>query len=188
MTSPRFDPSHNVAFDLERGQIVLRGSPERVLVPADALLALCEGAGPEALVDFGRRVGTDAGRRIAERLQHTASASIEAVVEHLGGELALLGFGSLALERWGRALVFSITGSPFGAGGDAVLGAILEGALQRGFGRDTGVVRLERDAARARFLVTSPSGADRVRELLDGGTSWGDVLTQLDRTATRGAA
>lgn len=181
MATP-FDPSQSVAFDLNRGQIAVKGSGERLLVPADALLSLCLSVGSEELSDFGRRLGTEAGRRVAERLGEIEAATVETIVDHLGGDLALLGLGSLELERWGKALVFVIEDSPFGAQGDPVLAAVLSGALQRAFGRNAGVIRIDRDDQRARFLVTSPGGAERVRAWLSEGTTWGDALTRLDRT------
>lgn len=183
MATTRFDPSYSVEFDLGRGQIAVRGSSERVLIPADALAALCEGCEAEVRRDFARRVGTEAGRRAAERLGDPARAEIESVVEQLGGDLALMGFGSLALERWGRALVLSVSGSPFGAGGDELLAGVLEGALQRAFGRDVGAVRLVREDVRVRFLITSRAGSDRVRDWLSSGTPWSEALTRLDRGA-----
>jgi hypothetical protein len=176
-----FNPSHSVEFNLDRGQIALRDAGERLLVPADALLALCRHAGPEALRDFGQRLGTEAGRRTAERLGDVSTASVETVVNQLGGDLALLGVGSLELERWGKALIFAISYSPFGAGGDDLVAAILQGAIQRAFGRDTGVVRLERNDRRARFLITSQAGAARVQRWLDAGSSFGEALARLDR-------
>lgn len=188
MTLPPFEPVQSVLFDLGRGRIALRDSGERVLVSPDALLALCANAGDEALLDFGRRLGTEAGRRCAERLGEAASVSLEALVEHLGGDLALMGMGTLALERWGQALVFVITDSPFGAAGDRLLAAVVEGALLRAFGRNTGVVRLERNDNRSRFFVTSPQGAERVRSRLASGTGWGDILVQLDLESSGGAS
>ncbi|HWA73148.1 MAG TPA: hypothetical protein VG937_12455 [Polyangiaceae bacterium] len=181
MATPRFDPSYSVEFDLGRGQIAVRGSSERVLIPADALAALCEGCDPEVRRDFARRVGTEAGRRAAERLGDPSRAEIETVVEQLGGDLALMGLGSLGLERWGRALVLSVSGSPFGAAGDELLAGVLEGALQRAFGRDVGAVRLVRDDARTRFLISSRAGSERVRDWLNSGTPWSEALTRLDR-------
>lgn len=181
-----FDPSRSVAFDLNRGQITLKGGAERVLVPSDALLALCTGSGREESTDFGRRLGTEAGRRAAERLGDIRSATPEEVVEHLGAELALAGLGSLSLEQWGRSLVFMVTGSPFGAAGDELLASVLQGALQRAFARDADVVRLERDDRRARFLITNHSGAEQVRGWISQGTAWGEALARLD--SGRGAS
>ncbi|MFZ5890895.1 MAG: hypothetical protein ACOY0T_07585 [Myxococcota bacterium] len=179
MATLPFDPTAAVRFDLARGQIAVPDSGERVLIPADALLTLCDAADGEARKDFARRLGTEVGRRAAERLGSVDGASAESVVEHLGGDLALMGLGSLELERWGKALVLAFTGSPFGARGDELLASTLEGAIQRAFGRDVGVAKLSRDDARARFIVTSRAGAERVKNSIDAGRPWGEVLTEL---------
>ncbi len=178
MGTPRFDPTHSLEFNLDRGSVKLSGSLERVLLPADALAALVRGADSETKRDFARRLGTEAGRRVAERLD--ASASSEAVVEHLGGEIALMGLGSIALERWGRALVVAIQGSPLRGEGDEILAGLIEGALQRGFGRAATVVPLVRDDSLVRLLVASNSTGERVRGWLGSGVSWGDALARLN--------
>jgi hypothetical protein len=177
----RFNPSGSVSFDLVRGRVDLGG--EHVLVPADALVDLCRNAGDDAVVDFGRRLGTAAGRRVGDRLGDGNQASLEDVLEHLGGELALLGLGSLGLERWGRALVLTVDGGPFGQQLDRLLGAVLEGALQRTFGRDCHAVKLVRDDRQVRFLITSAASASKVSEWLGSGLSYGDALTRLQKQA-----
>jgi len=177
MGTPRFDPTHSLEFNLDRGSVKLSGSPERVLLPADAIAALLRGADAETRRDFARRLGTEAGRRVAERIDGTAG--IEAVAEHLGGEIALMGLGSLGFERWGGALVATVHGSPFRAEGDEVLAGVLEGALQRGFGRNAAVVPIQRDDTLVRLLVVSASGAERVRGWLGAGLAFSDVLARL---------
>jgi hypothetical protein len=179
MSEP-FNPTHAVRFELGRGTVSVNGSegPEpRVLVPADALRNLCTSAGPEAMKDFGRRLGTEIGRRVATRLGK--GGSVAAIVEHLGGDLALAGLGSLGAEVWGQALVFTVTGSPLGKDGDSLLGAILEGAIQRALARDAAVVPIDRTDERARLVVVSPATASRVRQWLAEGVSWGDTLSRL---------
>jgi hypothetical protein len=174
----RFNPSGSVSFDLVRGRVDCGG--EHVLVPADALVDLCRAAGDDALSDFGRRLGTAIGRRIADRLGDSVSgATLEDILDHLGGELAVLGLGSLGLERWGRALVLTIDGGPFGPQLDRLLGAVLEGALQRAFGRDCHAVKLIRDDRQVRFLITNAASASKVNEWLGSGLSYGDALTRL---------
>jgi hypothetical protein len=177
----RYNPSGSVSFDLVRGRVDCGG--DHVLVPADALVDLCRSAGDEAVSDFGRRLGTAAGRRVADRLGDTSSATLEEVLEHLGGELALLGLGSLGLERWGRALVLTVEGGPFGQQLDPLLGAVLEGALQRAFGRDVRAAKLGREDRQVRFLVASSASAGKVSEWLGSGLSYGDVLTRLQQSA-----
>jgi hypothetical protein len=178
----RFNPSGSVSFDLVRGRVDCGG--DHVLVAADALVDLCRAAGDEAVSDFGRRLGTAIGRRVAERLgDGTSSASLEDVLDHLGGELALAGLGSLGLERWGRALVLTLDGGPFGQQLDRLLGAVLEGALQRAFGRDCRATKLMRDDRQVRFLIASPASAGKVSEWLGSGLSYGDALTRLQNSA-----
>ena len=183
--SPHFDPSYALEFDFGRGQIRMANAGERVVVPCDALLALCQGASDDAVRDFGRRIGTEAGRVMNDRLGEAWQASLETVVEHLGGELALMGLGSLGLERWGQALVLSFTHSPLGAAGDLLLASVLEGAMQRSFGRDVVAIKLVRDADHVRFLVAGRDGAGKATDWLKQGVAWGDVLSRL---ATRGVS
>ncbi len=180
----RFNPSGYVSFDLVRGRVDLSG--DHVLVAAEALINLCLAAGDEAARDFGRSLGTAMGRRVAERLgDGVASASLEEVLDHLGGELALSGFGSLGLERWGKALVLTVDGGPFGQRLDPLLSAVLEGALQRAFGRDCRAAKLTRDDQKVRFLIASPLGASKVTEWLSGGESYGGALARLNERGGR---
>ena len=184
-----FDPSKAVTFDLSHGLVHLEGAPSRLLVPAEAPRALADAAGPEAAAAFGRAMGEAMGRRAASRLGAGAGvdeAPVEAVVEHLGGELALAGLGSLGLERWGRALVLVVDQSPLGAAGDGLLGAALAAALEAAAGREVRTLLLGRDAVRARFLVGGSAGVARVEAWLEDGVPWGEALVRLH--APRGDA
>jgi hypothetical protein len=184
MIESRFDPSQAVRFHLERGVVERSGSLRELLVPADALLELCRGAGSDALTDFGRRLGTDVGRRVAEQLgNELAQASPEAVVDHLGGELALLGLGALQLERWGRALVLTFTEPPAGREGSSLVAAAVEGALQRATSRDVRALVLGRDDDRLRLILVSPEAAGRVEQWLEAGTGFGEVVARLNGAA-----
>ena len=188
MQGPRFDPTKAVTFDLEHGLIHLDGGPSRVVVPAEALLALCSAAGRHAAVAFGRAIGEAMGRRVAKRLGEVASdgtargASVETVVDHLGGELSLGGLGSLGLERWGRAMVLVVDHSPLGRAGDMLLEAVLEGAVASATARPARAVLLGREEVRARFLVTGATAVAKVRAWIDSGTSWAEVIARLHGT------
>jgi hypothetical protein len=177
MAEPGFDPSQSVKFDVARGAVELDGGA-CLLVPPAALIALCRGAGDEAKRDFGRSLGTELGRHVAQRVR-AAEASVESLLEHLGGSLALVGLGSLGVERWGRALVLTVRGSPLGRDGDVLIAAVLEGALQRTLARDTAIVPLAREDDQVRLLVASPGAAPKVRAWLADGVAWGDVLARL---------
>ncbi|HVU03107.1 MAG TPA: hypothetical protein VHE30_15205 [Polyangiaceae bacterium] len=173
-----FNPTHAVRFDVGRGRVSVDGAEARVLVPSDALGHLCSSASPEGVKDFGRRIGTEIGRRVAARLD--GAASLGEVVEHLGGDLALVGLGSLGVEVWGRALVFTVTDSPLGKDGDRLLAAVLEGALQRALSRDSAVLPLERTDGKVRLVVVNPKTAPRVSEWISSGVAWGEALTRLN--------
>lgn len=190
MPEPRFDPSKAVTFDLGSGLVHVEGAPSMVLVPGAALAELCAAAGPEAAAAFGRAIGEPMGRRLAGRFAETAAtegdgagavgaASLEAVVDHLGGEIAISGLGALELERWGHALVLVIDHSPLGAGGDALIEAVLAGALEAATGQRVRTLALARDGVRARFLVAGSAAVEKARAWIGQGMSWGEALAKL---------
>src|SRR5688572_30225756 len=114
-----FDMSGALRFDLARGRVTVAGIAARVVLPVEALSLLCRELSETQLASFGHGVGNEVGRRVAERLAPSMlSVSTEQMVDHLGGELALMGLGSLAAEFWGRALVLCVVDSPlvFGDG------------------------------------------------------------------------
>jgi hypothetical protein len=182
-----FDPAGAVTFDLGRGRVGLEGDGASLLVPAAALSALAAAAGPDAAAAFGAATGRAMGLRVATRLGGAGdlgpvavrSTSLDVVVGEIGGELAIAGLGSLELERWGRALVLCVDGSPLGGDGDALLEAALAAALEAASGREARVVRLERQGARARLLVTGAGAAPRVRAWLAEGVAWADAIARL---------
>ena len=188
MPEARFDPSKAITFDLASGLVHLEGAPSRLLVPADALAALCGAAGGEATSAFGRSLGAPMGRRVARRFEGEGEsssgegvrqASVEAIVDHLGGEIALAGLGALSLERWGHALVIVVDSSPLEGAGDRLIEAVIEGALEAATGRAVRSLLIARDGARARFLVAGSAGVEKAKALLAQGVSWGEALTRL---------
>lgn len=182
MDQPAFNPSASVKFDLDRGVVSLDGQDTRVLVPSALLVQLCKSAGASARRDFGKQLGRDTAGRVARRLGDALlGASLESLLDHLGGDLALLGLGSLGLERWGRALVFTITGSPLGAEGEDLLSSVLEGAMDRLYGRETELVSLGREGERLRLVALSPIVAERVRQWLASELKWGEIVTRLQQ-------
>jgi hypothetical protein len=191
MANPPFDASKAVTFDLARGQIQKEEEP-RVLVSANAVLALCQAAGTDATAAFARTAGDSIGDAIARRFDRAGAnakgASIEAIVEHLSGELAIAGFGALSIERWGRALVLVIDRALGGSEGDRLLAPLLASAVSKAAKVEARCVRLSRDGDRARFLVTGPKGAEKVRDWLLAGLSWGEALVRLHPAAKAGDA
>lgn len=179
-----FDPTHSLKFDLGRGRVSVDNSSVRLVLPVDALIKLCASAGDDAVHDFGLSIGTEIGRRVASRLPAIQLASIEDVVEHLGGEMALMGLGSLSVERWGRALVFVVTGDPFGTTGEVLMASLLQGAIQRALSRDVLPLLLNRDGERVRFLATNRESASKIQAWMANGAKWSEALAQLQTQAS----
>jgi hypothetical protein len=179
MNAPSFDPVNSFRFDLGQGQIEASDKTTRVLLPAEALGQLLAGLTGEAVGDFGHLIGGDMGRRISERLQDAGRAPAPALLEHLGGEIALAGLGNAKLERWGQALVIAIVGVPFADRGEVLLSGILEGALARALSRQVSAVALGREGNVLRFALLGTAGAERVRVAISGGASFAQALAKL---------
>jgi hypothetical protein len=174
-----FDPTRAVRFDLPQGSVHAGGDGERVLlVPSGAIDDIALSAPPEAVEALGRALGAAIGRRAAARLGDggVAQASIEAFVTQLAGEAALTGVGVVSLERWGRALVIVVEGSPLTG---TLLGPMIAAAVEAASGRGVATTLLSRDEHVARLFVGSASGAARVRDAIASGVAWADALARL---------
>jgi hypothetical protein len=172
-----FDSTNAVRFELRRGAVFASKGDERLLlVPAGALAELVRSAQPEAAAALGRALGTAIGRRAIARIEQPTTASVEQFVTQLAGECALGGVGSLTIERWGRAMVLLLEGSPLD---ERLLSPLLSAALEAATGRPSPTLLLGRDGEVVRVLVASEAAVERARDWLAGGTAWGDVLTKL---------
>ena len=191
MSLPSFDPTKAVTFDLARGLVRLDDDSARLLVPATALLALVKTSGPAGTEAFARALGEPLGERVARRLSGSEAlraSSPDVVLDHLGGELALVGLGTLSIERWGRALLLMVDRSPIVEDGDAsLLTLVLEAALHQATSRVVRCVLLSK-GAQARFLVVGDGAAHQARAWLDSGMSWGEVLARLHAPSAGGVA
>jgi hypothetical protein len=177
MAAPSFDATHAIQFDLGRGNVRSRAEQESILlVPASALAELIKTAPVEAAQALGQALGAAIGRRARTGLHDVAEASIEAVVAQLAGEAALAGIGAVSIERWGRAVVVLVEGSPLAS---SVLAPLVVSALQTLFGRGVWCALLSGEEQPARILIASERGAERVRDWIVSGVPWGAALTRL---------
>jgi hypothetical protein len=183
-----FDMSGALKFDLARGRVSLNQENERnsaqIVLPAAALSGLWRSLSVAQLKDFGHTTGAVLGARAATRLgPGLHSLEPRDVVEHLGGELALSGLGSLTLESWGQALVFAVVGCPLSDDPDTDgvwLAALLEGALVRLFSRELEVVPLKATGSTVRLVLCNRSAGAQVRGWLASGSSFGDIIERLN--------
>jgi hypothetical protein len=184
MAGPAFDPSGAVRFDVKSGAASDARGARLVLVPASALEAL-ERTTPGALAHLGSEVGRACGARVAARFggdSGVRAATLEVVVSHLAGELAIAGLGAVHVERWGRALVIVVSNP--GMNSDGFLGAALSGALAAASGREVAIAPLGREGTTARYFVGAQQTVAKARSMASQGKSWSDVLVALQKVAT----
>jgi hypothetical protein len=184
MDTSSFDPTRAVVFDLNRGQVALSGGGSVLLVPTQAITELCGELEPASVRQLGVSFGKQAGARVRARLGASAVPSLEVIVDQLGGELALAGLGSLAIERWGQALVVRIENCPLGPQGQELMSAYIESALYAVVAREVIALGLERKSQSFRLLLCGKAASVRVKGFLSSGGSWGDALVALHQTAT----
>ncbi len=182
-------------FDLTRGRITNADGDGFMLIPLTVLNELCRELSQDSLTSFGYALGTEIGRRMApagESGGEAAVPSLHEVVAQLGSELAVAGVGSLGVELWGNALVFTLRNPGLSLGGseavdraDPLLGALLAGILMRAFSRDANVVPLGRTNDVARFVVCNPQSSDHIETWVQSHLSPAEVLGRLnDQGAT----
>jgi hypothetical protein len=182
MAAPSFDPRHAVRFDLPQGAVHAGADGDRVLlVPAGAMEDLVLSAPPEAVEALGRALGAAIGRRAAARMGDANAAPIEAFVTQLAGEAAISGVGALSLERWGRALLIVVEGSPLTG---TLLAPLVAAAIEAASGRSVACALLSRDERVARIFVGGERGVGRVREWIASGLAWGEALSKLQGGAS----
>ncbi|CAN5571966.1 hypothetical protein BH09MYX1_BH09MYX1_29520 [soil metagenome] len=178
------DLSHAVTFHLPTGTVLTADDAHAAVVPTSALAELVRSSPTEARSRFGQSVGEGMGKRIAKRVGGAAAlmgGDIELVTTHLAAEIALAGLGTLAIERWGRALVFHWSGVAVEL--SEVLNGILEGALASTSGRNVACILLSANGG-MRILATNEDAAGRVRGWMDDGVPWAEALTRLQGGAS----
>lgn len=174
-----------LSFDLAEGLVRL-DDETRLVVPVAALVALFRTASPAGRRAFGRAMGESIGHVAGNRLASQAEmphalvdASPELALSELSAAWALAGLGALGMERWGKALLLVIEGSPLGEEGDELCETMLESALVTSTDKPARVAWIERKGALARFFVGSQAATERVQRELERGTSWAEALRML---------
>jgi hypothetical protein len=189
--APSFDPARSVTFDLEHGHVELADGEAQVLVPADALSALL--AGESSARGLGRAIGVAAMERVGMRVagareggtqpglvrDQIRTASLETIVEMLGGELATVGVGNLRVERWGKALLFVLDPYVLDERADELLCGVFEGALAGVTDRECAALVVDRSGQQVRVLVANDVAILRARKLRDGGAFFTAIASKL---------
>jgi hypothetical protein len=179
----------HVTFDLATGQ-VRSGADERlVLVPPAALDDLASSVSLEAATRFARAIGVAIGKRVARKLgfiDGVLGASLEAFVSELALEVALSGWGSLSIERWGRAMIVAVEHTP--VADHRLIAVLVEGAIETASGKAAhGVSLRSLGGGVARILVASEKTAERARGWIAEGVSGQEVISRLQTPGADGS-
>jgi hypothetical protein len=176
MAGPAFDANGAVRFDLKSGAASDARGARLVVVPAAAFEAL----DAASLEKLGGGIGKACGARVAARLGGDAgvrAASLEAVVSHLAGELAIAGLGALHLERWGRAMV-AVVNNP-GVADEGFLAAAVGAAMAAASGRELAAASLGKEGTTLRLFLGSAATVDKVRGSVEQGVAYAEILAGL---------
>lgn len=171
-----FDPRRAVRFDLPTGSASDARGARLLLVPSSALEALPI----TALAGIGGEIGRACGARAAASFgggEGVREASLEAVVSHLAGELAVSGAFVLHLERWGRAMV-AVVKNP-SVDKTEFVAAVLRGALVAATGKEVAAAFLGASDGQSRYFLGSVATAARVAELAQSGKNHATILAEL---------
>ena len=188
----RVDLTSSVRFDLPRGAVHTtglglagQGEERAVLIPVAALAEALASAPRDTREHVARAIGGSIGRRAASRfggIEGVRVADVESVVESLGAEIALAGFGALSLERWGKALVILLEVPP--AFDSSFFASLLEAAVGAATAWSTraslACLHLSNDGG-SRFLIARGSSAEQVRMWVSSGVPWAEALRRLQR-------
>lgn len=179
MPGPAFDPKGAVRFDMTNGAASDARGTKFVLVPTSALEAL-DRTTPGALAHIGAEVGRACGARIVAKLggeSEVRAATLDVVVTHLAGELAIAGLGSVTLEKWGKALVVVLTNPTVNS--DGFCAAALAGAVSMAVGREVFMVPIGREGNVVRYYIGTQQTMIRCRSLVSSGKTWMEIIQQL---------
>lgn len=182
MDAPRFDPTGFFDFDLSNGAVRARGGT-RVLMLSDTVVApLVSSAVASGDLTALRRLGRHVGEEIRASVGGSAEGQPpDVVLGNAASILALFGWGQLAVERWGDALVARVGALPEIDESQLALAALLGGLFTALAQTDVACVPLMRadGGDRGAFILVDPSVAETVWGWAQAGHDIASIVQQL---------
>lgn len=176
MAQPNFDPGGFYEFDLSRGAVRAKGG-ERVFVMSNevvsaVLQALTKQNDLATLQKLGASLAAHASTALAGRV---ADGTPEEVIGHASAVLGLYGWGKLAAERWGDALVVTLAGMSDIDPKHTASAALLTGLLSKLSGTALECVPVGKE----KLIVVHPSIAKDVAAWVNSGSDVAGVASRL---------
>lgn len=182
MNKPVFDAGSFVEINLSEGAVVSREDDRLALISTDILKALPPS---EPLHRAAAQWGKRHGARLDMHLRNESAsdaAGLEALSEHLGGTLAVLGMGRIRLEIRQDALLLRASqggGESEDTGAWSLLAGFLSGYLSGLSGHPFDVIDLGEDSSERLFFAVNPEAAEAARAALQAGETPMDVVDGL---------
>ena len=180
MDDTPFDPTSAVTFELESGRVFVKDETRHALVPLLELRRLCDSAGKVATQGFARMIG----KAMAQRMLHSMSkdsakpsdVSIEEFVSHVGGQFALVGFGTITVETWGSALMLIVQHNELSVD---FVAALLSASIEQLLNEPVECVAVQHQQQTSRLLVTSDASREQVATWYRQGIPWHEMIARL---------
>lgn len=176
MTDSAFDPGGFYEFDLGRGTVRTQAGGRVVVLSDNVLAPLVSAAASQGDLTAVRRLGKQLGEQIvANAGGDVEGAPADQVLGHAAAVLGLFGWGRLGLERWGDALVATLSDMPVLDDAQLGIAALLGGVFTSLGGREVACVPIEN----AKFLLVDPGIADRVWSWAQDGMRIAGIVDRL---------
>jgi hypothetical protein len=176
MTDTAFDPGGFYEFDLGRGTVRTQAGSRVVVLSDNVLAPLVSAAATQGDLTAVRRLGKQLGEQILGNVGGDVTVAPPArVLGHAAAVLGLFGWGRLGLERWGDALVATLTDMPVLDDAQLGVAALLGGIFTSLGGREVACVPV----SGAKFLLVDPGIADHVWNWAQEGSSIAGIVDRL---------
>lgn len=179
MDSQYFDAAGFLSFNLADGEVRGASSEQLALIPYEMLASLEPG---DALVNAARGWGEQHGSRLARAIEDGGRPSgVEALAEHLGGTLAVLGMGKCRVEIRGAALLFrmSATSSATAAGQRSLVSGFIGGYLSAVADQQFEVIGLGENRGDDLYWAGNPDAVEQIARQIEGGSEPLEAITAL---------
>lgn len=182
MQGMSFDPAGFYQFNVAGGAVHTKGGQRMVLLSDDVLSTLVSAAVERGDVRAVRRLGRHMGDVVAENMGGgLGGAALEEAAAHISAVMGVFGWGSLALERWGHALVCRVHDMPSLDTDNLGMAALLGGLFSRVLDKD--VVCLPVDGE-GRLIMINPAVAEQVWSWYAQGDSLSEIVGKLEPSGT----
>lgn len=177
MADTQLDPSGFFQFDIAHG-VVRTKHGQRVLMLSEQVLSPLVNAAVESgdLTSI-RMLGSELGTLTAQSLgQPLEDVGPEVAMHHAAAMVAMFGWGTLALERWGDALVVIVEGTAPLDDEDLAIAALLGGLFSTLVGQEVACVPIGEGS---RYLMVDPSIAEEVWSWSRAGEDLPGIVSRL---------